>query len=78
MRLALTTVNILGKRPLIGILTILVGSYDIFGLVRTFGWGPGDLVQFHSSIRGYENGRCNNNTQQESGSNFAGSYMSGN
>lgn len=37
----LSTVNIMGKRPQIGILKILAGSYDDFWLVRIFSVGPG-------------------------------------
>lgn len=39
--LELTSVNIVGKRPSISVLTILVGSYNDFGLTSTFGRGPG-------------------------------------
>lgn len=36
----MTTANVLGKRPRIDALTILVGLYDVFGLVCMFSWDP--------------------------------------
>lgn len=39
----LTKVNIMGKRPQVGILKVTIGSYNNFKLVCMFGLGRGRL-----------------------------------